>query len=63
MPRFVRGNRPNQVVEAIVHTSPDDDHVSDALDAALQMTFPASDPVAVFVPEAVKQEALSTQTL
>ena len=29
-----------------------EDHVSDALDAALEMTFPASDPVAVFVPEA-----------
>ena len=28
-----------------------DDHVSDALDAALEMTFPASDPVAVYVQE------------
>lgn len=28
-----------------------DDHVSDALDAALEMTFPASDPVAVYIPE------------
>jgi hypothetical protein len=28
-----------------------DDHVSDALDAALEMTFPASDPVAVYIQE------------
>ena len=28
-----------------------EDHVSDALDAALEMTFPASDPVAVYIQE------------
>jgi nucleotide-binding universal stress UspA family protein len=30
-----------------------EDHIDDALDAALEMTFPASDPIAVYIPEAV----------
>ena len=28
-----------------------DDRISDALDQALEMTFPASDPIAVYLPE------------
>ena len=28
-----------------------DDRMSDALDRALEMTFPASDPIAVYIPE------------
>ena len=27
--------------------------LNDALDAALEMTFPASDPIAVYIPESV----------
>ena len=34
-----------------------EDKTSAALDAALEMTFPASDPIAVFVPEYVPEEA------
>jgi nucleotide-binding universal stress UspA family protein len=30
-----------------------EDRIDDALDAALEVTFPASDPIAVYIPEAV----------
>ena len=34
-----------------------EDRISNALDAALEMTFPASDPIAVYTPEPLRMRS------
>ena len=41
---------------------PAGDRVSDALDAALEMTFAASDPVAVYIPRRIPVHVLQAAT-